>query len=68
MRQVFDLEIDIVLTTCGMAVPFFEYKGEREDLRKWAISQGEEGLKKYWAEKNQYSLNGEKTNILEKNT
>lgn len=67
-RQVFDLNIDIVLTVCGMAVPYFEYKGEREDLKKWAINKGDEGLKEYWAKKNQYSLNEEATNILEKNT
>lgn len=67
-RQIFDLEIEIVLTVCGMAVPYFEYKGDREDLKEWAISQGEEGLKKYWKEKNQFSLNNEPTYILDKNT
>lgn len=50
-RQIFDLDIEIVLTVCGMAVPYFKYKGEREDLKEWAISQGDNGLKKYWAKK-----------------
>lgn len=67
-RQIFDLKIDFALTVCGMAVPFFEYKGERNDLKKWAKEQGDEGLKKYWEKKNQLSLNNEPTYILEKNT
>jgi len=66
-RQIFDLEIELVLTVCGMAVPFFEYKGEREDLNEYWKKQGNEGLEKYWKKKNQVSLNGEKSYIVEKN-
>ena len=33
-RQLFQLKIDLVLTSCGFAVPFFEYRGERELLIK----------------------------------
>ncbi|MCX6061945.1 MAG: pyridoxamine 5'-phosphate oxidase family protein [Campylobacterales bacterium] len=67
-RQIFDVRLEMVLTVCGMAVPYFEYKGERNDLREWAINQGDEGLIDYWGKKNQVSLNGEATHILEKNT
>lgn len=63
-RQIFDLEIDLVQTSCGMAVPFFDYVGEREQLKEWAVKKGEEGLKEYWQEKNQISLDGKPTNIL----
>jgi hypothetical protein len=66
-RQIFDLNIELVLTVCGMAVPYFDYKGEREDLNQYWEKQGEDGLKEYWGKKNQISLNNYNTNIIEKN-
>ena len=63
-RQIFDLTVDLVGASCGMAVPFFDYVDEREDLNKWAKKRGEEGLKNYWQEKNQVSLDGKPTNIM----
>lgn len=67
-RQIFDLQVDLVQTSCGMAVPFFDYVDEREQLTNWAISKGEEGVKAYWKEKNQLSLDGTPTGIAEKIT
>ncbi len=46
-RQIFDLTVDLVQTSCGMAVPFFDYVEERTLLNNWATKQGEEGLKEY---------------------
>ncbi len=66
-RQIFDLAIDLVQTSCGMAVPYFDYTGERELLNEWATRKGEDGLKRYWAEKNQLSIDGLPTHIVEKN-
>ncbi len=57
-RQIFDLKVDLVHTSCGMSVPLFEYRGEREDLNRWAEKKGEEGIKKYWEERNRVSLDG----------
>jgi len=65
-RQIFDLQVDLVQTSCGMAVPFFDYVDEREQLKNWAINKGEEGIKEYWKEKNQLSLDGKPTGIAEK--
>jgi len=66
-RQIFDLSIDMVQTSCGMAVPFFNYAGEREMLTDWAVKKGEEGIKQFWEDRNQISLDGLPTHILEKN-
>lgn len=66
-RQIFDLEIDIVQTSCGMAVPFLDYVGERELLNDWATKQGETGIQEYWQKKNQLSMDGKPTHIIEKN-
>jgi len=64
-RQIFDLHVDLVQTSCGMAVPFFDYVDEREQLKNWAINKGEEGIKEYWKEKNQLSLDGKPTGIAD---
>ncbi|MEW8437126.1 MAG: pyridoxamine 5'-phosphate oxidase family protein [Candidatus Thiodiazotropha taylori] len=66
-RQLFDLSIDLVQTSCGMAVPFYDYAGERSQLNNWAHKMGEVGIHAYWKEKNQISLDGKPTYILEKN-
>jgi pyridoxamine 5'-phosphate oxidase-like protein len=67
-RQIFELKIDLVQTSCGMAVPYYNYVGEREQLNNWAVKQGERGVKEYWKLKNQQSLDGVATHIMEKNT
>ena len=66
-RQIFDLTVDLVQTSCGMAVPFFDYVKEREQLKDWAINKGDKGLKEYWQTKNKQSLDGIPTNIISKN-
>lgn len=66
-RQIFDVSIDRVQTSCGMAVPFYAYEGERELLSNWAAKKGDAGLKQYWQEKNQTSIDGIPTHIVERN-
>lgn len=64
-RQIIDVQIDLVQSSCGMAVPLMDYQGEREALRVWAEKKGKEKLKDYWKEKNTTSLDGHSTNIFE---
>jgi hypothetical protein len=66
-RQIFDLSIELVQTSCGMAVPYYEYLGDRELLSDWASKKGDDGLMKYWEEKNQSSIDNIPTNIIVKN-
>jgi len=62
-RQIFEMEIDSVQTSCGYAVPFYEYKEQRTRLEKWADDKGESGIHAYWEEKNKVSLDGKPTGI-----
>lgn len=64
-RQVFDVKIELVQTSCGFAVPFFDYRGERETLNKWAENKGVAGIGEYWMEKNLRSLDGKDTGLSE---
>lgn len=63
-RQIFDVNIGLVQSSCGMAVPYFSHVEDRTLLSDWATQKGEEGLKQYWAKKNQLSLDGMPTHIL----
>ncbi|MBY4678583.1 pyridoxamine 5'-phosphate oxidase family protein [Marinobacterium arenosum] len=63
-RQLFLLDIELVQSSCGMSIPFFEYVGERDALKRWAEKKGEAGIEKYWADRNQRSLDGAETHIL----
>jgi hypothetical protein len=62
-RQIFDLKVDLVLTSCGFAVPLFEFLGERDSLRQWAERQGADGLRAWWRRRNLISLDGKETGI-----
>ncbi|MGR8929005.1 MAG: pyridoxamine 5'-phosphate oxidase family protein [Gammaproteobacteria bacterium] len=65
-RQIFDVTVDLVQSSCGMAVPYFSYNGDREQLNHWAAKKGKKGIRDYWAKNNQVSLDGATTHILEK--
>lgn len=66
-RQIFDLAITHVQTSCGMGVPFMDYKGERGSLVAWAEKKGEAGVHEYWELKNQNSIDGLPTHIVARN-
>ncbi len=65
-RQIFELQVDLVQTSCGMAVPFFDYVEEREQLNQWAVKKGDEGIREYWRDRNQVSLDGVSTGMADK--
>jgi len=65
-RQIFDMDVDLVQTSCGFGVPYYTYAGERSQLLDWAAKRGDAGLKQYWADRNRTSLDGLPTHILDK--
>jgi len=65
-RQIFEVSVELVQTSCGYAVPFYSLDGERPTLKKWADNRGRDGIKEYWKEKNTKSLDGNDTGILKK--
>jgi len=62
-RQIFDMSVDLVQTSCGYAVPFMEFQGERDTLRKWADDKSPEDLRAYKIEKNQKTIDGKSTGL-----
>ncbi|WP_455203544.1 pyridoxamine 5'-phosphate oxidase family protein [Kaarinaea lacus] len=66
MRQIIRVAVDSVQTSCGYAVPMFDYIGERDTLERWAEKKGEQGIRQYWQDKNQYSIDGLATHLMDK--
>lgn len=64
-RQIFILDIKLVQTSCGMAVPLFDFQAQRHQLVEWAEKKGTDGIAEYWEKKNQVSLSGKPTGIFE---
>jgi Pyridoxamine 5'-phosphate oxidase len=64
-RQVYDMTIDLVQTSCGYAVPFMEYRQERPVLKAWAADKGPDGVRAYWSEKNRETIDGFPTGMPE---
>jgi Pyridoxamine 5'-phosphate oxidase len=64
-RQIIVLDVESVQTSCGYAVPRYTYAGERDTLARWAEKKGPVGLLDYWREKNQISIDGLPTGLLE---
>ena len=65
-RQIITMNIDSVQTSCGFAVPLAESMTERDTLKNWAEKKGEDGIQAYWKDKNQTSLDGHPTFVLDK--
>ena len=63
-RQIVVLAVDGVQTSCGFAVPRFEFRAERPTLIEWAETKGTEGIAQYRREKNQTSIDGLPTESL----
>lgn len=65
MRQIIVSHLDSIQTSCGYAVPRYHYEGERDTLERWAEKKGENGIRQYWQEKNQFSIDGLPTGLLD---
>ena len=63
-RQIIELNVDLVQTSCGYSVPYMDFKEERTTLNTWAEKQGNDKIEKYWVEKNTQSIDGFETKIL----
>ena len=67
-RQIFDVQIDLVQTSCGFGVPLFDSVSDRQMINDWAEAKGPEGIEGYWAKKNQTRIDGLPTHVLTKSS
>jgi hypothetical protein len=64
-RQIFELDIALVQTSCGTGVPLMALVKQRgpEELLPFYADMGPEGVEAYWKRKNKLSINGKPTGI-----
>lgn len=65
-RNIFIQDIKMVQSSCGMAVPYFDYQADRDNLADWSTKQDKSGIEKYWQKKNQQSIDGFETQIMQR--
>lgn len=65
-RNIYDLEIDLVTTSCGTSVPEMTITRDRArtELEPWYAKMSPEELEAFWRKKNTVSLDGEPTGLL----
>ena len=63
-RQIFDVDIELVQTSCGFAVPHFDFAGPRDTLARVNAAKGEAGIRAYWDENNRTTIDGAPTGIF----
>jgi len=66
-RQIFDMTVTSVQTSCGTGVPLMTYEKQRgpEELLPFYAEMGEAGVRDYWQRKNTQSIDGAATGIIE---
>ncbi|MGC8536935.1 MAG: pyridoxamine 5'-phosphate oxidase family protein [Rhizomicrobium sp.] len=60
-RQIVDMQVQSLQTSCGYAVPLMRFEGHRPNLLRWAETKGEDGLKDYRRANNRVSIDGLQT-------
>lgn len=62
-RNIFTMHIDTVQTSCGYAVPEYDFLNQRSRLEEWSAQKGVNGISQYWDDKNVKSIDGLPTGI-----
>ncbi len=65
-RQIFDLKIDLVTTSCGTGVPIMRFEKSRgeEELEPFYDALGAAGVEDFWRRKNLETVDGVPTGIF----
>ena len=58
VRSIVRLKVERVSDSCGFGVPVYEFKNDRDGMRKWSEKKGVDGVREYVAAKNAVSIDG----------
>jgi Pyridoxamine 5'-phosphate oxidase len=66
-RQIFELDIELLQTSCGTGVPFMKFAGERgpSEMLPFYEEMGDAALLAYWARKNAVSIDGKESGTVQ---
>jgi len=58
VRSIIRIHVERVSDSCGFGVPVYEFKQDRDGMRKWSEKKGADGVREYVATKNAASIDG----------
>ena len=66
-RQVFDMKVESVQTSCGTGVPIMRFEQERgpDELVPYYADMGPDGVSDYWKRKNLTTIDGYPTGLFD---
>jgi hypothetical protein len=62
-RQLIDMQVELVHTSCGFGVPLMELIGPRDTMDRWIERKGPQGLIDYQRKNNALSIDGRPTGL-----
>ncbi len=62
-RQIYDMKVTLVQTSCGYSVPYMDHVADRDTLVKWTEDRGQDGLRDFWQDINSQTIDAEPTGI-----
>jgi pyridoxamine 5'-phosphate oxidase-like protein len=63
-RQIFDMQVDLVQTSCGWAVPFMDFNRERDTMQKFIDGKTDDEFRELWVKNNAVTLDGKPTGVF----
>lgn len=63
-RQIFDMKIDMVQTSCGWAVPFMDYNQDRDTMQKYIDTKTDDDFRNGWVKNNAMTIDGKPTGVF----
>jgi len=58
VRSIVDVDVHRVADSCGYGVPIMRFEEHRPTMDEWSTRKGPEGIRAYWTEKNDASIDG----------
>jgi hypothetical protein len=58
VRSIILVEVERISDSCGYGVPLMNFDDHRPTMDQWANRKGVAGIRDYWSEKNQRSIDG----------
>jgi len=63
VRQIILLHVESIRESCGASIPFYDYRGERDELLNWLDNKGDKGIIDYQRINNIKSIDGHDTGL-----
>jgi len=55
-RSIIHVELSRISDSCGFGVPLMDFEQHRVTMDQWSTRKGLDGIREYWAQNNEYSI------------